>query len=994
VKSSPRWSTVTFVPLVLALFITTGAPAQQTGAVSGTVTEAGTQQPVADAQVFIQGTDIGTLTDGQGQYTIRGVPAGPQTVVVQHIGHARATRQVEVETGQAATADFQLATDAVQMEQLVVTGAGVTQQKKQLGQTVATVNTEDLADVPKTDVQGLLQGRVAGLSLTGQAGEAGSSGQIRLRGTVSLSQRQSPLLYVDGVRVHNKQDRFQSVVSSTINDINPENIKRIEVLKGAAAATLYGTEASAGVIQIYTKRGANTDPRWSLKTTQQLYQMPGEGQLIPDRIPDNVVYNSETGQLESIEPEEAFLRNGHRQEYHLSVRGGSNDAQYFGSVWYNDEKSALPVNANRNSGARLGLDFQNLLGGGLGIQSSVEYIDNKLQVPSPPWGLLGEATLASPLAVSEDRPYGGLFHSVPGALATENTQERDRLLTSVQLTQQWTPNLTSRATVGYNSSLQTEIRFAEKGRTLNWPTGLREVGQENGRLITLDVSTAWEARFSESLSSSFTVGAQSFWENTREDVSGVQDFPAPGLKTLRGASSVYLVDEFEVETINAGIFGQEQIGLNDRLFLTLGVRLDGSSAFGEAFDVQPYPKAGLSWVVSDEPFWESEVINHLRLRAAYGTSGLQPGAYDALRTWRAISAINNQPALQPQSIGNVDLKPERSVERELGAEIGLLNDRISLDVTYFWQTTEDAILERRLPASQGFIEPQFVNIGELGSKGLESSLTASLVQSPSLDWSVDASFGIKDSEVKELADIAAFRVSNDTRVWNFVKEGYQPGAVIGPVPDPDNPWDLAVPEEEFDALNELSFNTLKNAAGGDSLVFVGNHLPSTTYSLGSSVGLPQANLRFDMMWRAEAGFTMFDETNLIRATIGITPRTARWAQELDNPNTSTERRRQIAEQYAANHPNCHTCWVQDADYLKLQELSMTWSVPNSIVDVIGLEDTRVTFSGNNLLLFTKYGGMADPGTTTGDEAQRLAQNVDYYSAPIPPRVGLTIRTSF
>ena len=975
------------------LLLSSPLHAQETGAVSGTVVESATQQPVTDAQVFVEGTDIGTLTDDAGQYTIREVPAGSRTIVVQHIGHARATTNVQVQAGQSVTADFQLTTDAVQMEELVVTGAGVTQQKKQLGQTVGTINTDDFANAPASNVQDILDGRVAGL-IANSMGETGSSASIRLRGTVSISQRNTPLLYVDGVRVPNQRGQFESIVTSTLNDIQPENIERIEVLKGAAAATLYGTEASAGVIQIYTKRGANTEPRWNLKIGQQLIQMPGAGQIPADRIPDNVVYNPETGGLESIEPERFFLRTGHRQDYNLSVRGGSSAMSYFGSAWYTDEKAPMPTNSLRNSGTRLGLDFS--LTDKLRSQTSLSYIDNKIRAPSPSWGLMGEATLASPLvaeAQPEQRPYGGLFFSVPGALAFRNTQERDRILTDVQLTYDWTADLTSRATFGYNASAQKEVRFTEQGASLAAPSGLREIRERDGNVITVYFSTAWQTEITENLSSSFTVGAQGFWEESQEHNVLVQDFPAPGLKTLRGASSVSQVDEFALEEINAGIFGQEQIGLNDRLFLTLGLRLDGSSAFGEAFGVQPYPKAGLSWVVSEEPFWESETLNHLRLRAAYGTSGLQPGAFDALRTWRAVSGISNSPGVRPQSIGNVDLKPERSIERELGAELGFFEDRASLDLTYYWQTTSDAILERRLPASEGFLEPQFVNIGELASNGLEAGLNAQVIQSPSFQLTMGGSFAWKNSEVTDLADVAQFKVSDNTNRWNYVKEGFEPGAVIGPIPDPQNPWELAVPVEEFDDLTQVASNTLKNAAGGDSLVFIGNQLPTQSASLSTTIDLPRDNLTFRMMWKGEAGFVMFDQTNHIRANTGITPRVARWTQELQDPSTSTARRREIADAWGQIHPNIQTTWVQDADYLKLQELSMTWTVPSSLSNKLSLSETSITLAGRSLLLFTKYGGMADPGTTTAGESD-LIQNVDYYSAPVPPRLGLTIRTGF
>jgi hypothetical protein len=431
------------------------------------------------------------------------------------------------------------------------------------------------------------------------------------------------------------------------------------------------------------------------------------------------------------------------------------------------------------------------------------------------------------------------------------------------------------------------------------------------------------------------------------------------------------------------------------MFFTIGTRLDQSSAFGDAFNVEAYPKAGFSWVVSEEPFWGSSWLDHLRLRAAWGTSGLQPGAYDALRTWRAVTGGENQAGVRPQSVGNENLKPERSTEREIGAELGMFGDRLTLDVTGYYQTTQDAILQRRLPASTGFLSPQFVNIGELTSRGLESTVTAQIVQGSDLQFSINGTFSLRSSEVSDLADVAEYRVSYNANRWNWVKEGYEPAAVIGPTIDPNDPYTLGVPIEEFDDLTQLSPNTLKTAAGSDSMVFHGHNLPTKTITLSPTLDLPDDNLTIRMMWKAETGFVMFDQTNQIRANTGITPRVAGWTQELKNPNTSTERRRQIADAWANIHPNIQTLWVQDADYLKLQELSVAWGLPSGFLDATGLDTGRLTFSGRHLLLFTKYGGMTDPGTTnTRAQAADLIQNVDYYSAPIPPRVGVELNLGF
>lgn len=957
----------------------------QAGTVRGKVTTAASMQPLAGAQVSLAGTGHGTLTNSAGDYLIVGVPAGTYTVRVQMIGFTREEVTVTVGTQGAVTADFQLETDAIALDEVVVTGAGVATQKRSLGQSVSTVSAEEFRQAPITNVTDALSGRVPGL-VANAAGETGQGAPIRLRGTVSLSQRNGPLIYVDGVRVDNAMDsplRGGAAATNRLNDLNPNNIARVEVLKGAAAATLYGTEASAGVIQIFTKRGITGDPVWEFSTTQQALQMP-------DRIPENVVWDAQNGQFARNHPSDDFIRTGHHQQYFLSVRGGQDVARYFASGWHKREAGYFPTNGLSNSGVNIGLDVSP--SDRLQTQFNLELIKNELQMPYPTWGLIGEFTLANPSRVTEARPYGELFHTVAGAIGYNNNEATNRYTVSGTGRYQWTPGLRSQATLGYNAIDQQGVVFVEYGIDPRALRGRRDVADMQRSNVTLDVSTGWEQKISQNLASTLTVGAQSFWETSSGNRAVVVDYPTSGLGTLRGGV-VNLVSEDFAEVINAGLFVQEQLGINDRLFLTAGVRVDGNSAFGDDFGFQTYPKAGASWTISEEPFWNLGFFDQLRLRAAYGTSGLQPGAYDALRTWRAYSMLANVPVLLPYAVGNTELRPERSTEIEVGADFAFFDNRAAVEATYFNQRTDDAILRRQLPPSSGFLQPQIVNIGELQSNGFEAALDVRAIERANFQMHLTGSFALIDQKVTDLAGVAPIRTSSDTRRWNYIWEGYQPGAVIAPVLDRSNPYRTTVALEDVTRLGQIVPNTIKNSAGADSLVFVGNQLPTRTGSIGANFEFPAANLSLRTLFRGEAGYVMLDQTNLIRTQVFITEETAEMTRALQDPATTTEQRAEIAERWAQISPAVHSNWVQDARNVRFQEASLTWRVPDGMTGRFGMNSTSISLAGRNLLLWTPYTGIGDPGASSTPTAD-FNQNVDYFSAPVPRRYELTIRTAF
>src|SRR5690625_2245217 len=325
--------------------------AQSTGVVTGEVVDGATRRPLAGAQISIPGTTIGTVTNTSGRYLLPQVPSGEVTLRVQYLGYSTATEVVTLEGGATVTVDFQLSQTAIVLDEMVVTGVGVATERRKLGNTIATIDTRKLESAPAISFSELIQAREPGVMAISSGGMAGEGMKIRIRGTASLSQSNDPIVYVDGVRVDNSAGYGPGVgrdggAPSRLDDINPASIARVEILKGAAAATLYGTEASNGVIQIFTKNGRVSDPRFDFKVTQSFINYP-------KTIPDNTGFARSEAQADTmskylsgnIRPYELVRENyvhqlfetGIAQEYSGSVSGGTEGINYFVNARWSGE---------------------------------------------------------------------------------------------------------------------------------------------------------------------------------------------------------------------------------------------------------------------------------------------------------------------------------------------------------------------------------------------------------------------------------------------------------------------------------------------------------------------------------------------------------------------------------------------------------------------------------------------------------------------------------
>lgn len=879
------------------------------GTIQGTVRVMGTSRPVEGAQVHVVGANIDATTTSDGVYRILNVPARAVQLRIRIIGYAPVTKTATVTAGSTQTVDFILSSSAVQLEAIVTTGTAGATEVKRLGNTVATIEAPKFA--PIRTASEMLQGRepgVVGLSSSGLTGEAM---KIRIRGNASLTQSNEPIVFVDGLRINSSGTSNANATLSNLDAIDPNTIERMEILKGAAAATLYGTEASNGVIQIFTKKGSAGAPKWDITVAQDFSNYP------TNRLDDNWGLPTRAGQLDTLkklwgrndlalfspfsEPlQRKYFETGSAQTMNVSVTGGSQNLNYLVSgnytgddgPWAAEKLQGLARDFVRRSGGRTALNFFMTPKVRFGAQAMYtntyanrpQYGNN---IYSPPTLLIfskpdngncanSDPTLADPdygIASPGVCKIAGNPTGSPNAFGTPREVAKklaeigsDRFLSSVNVAYTPMPSLNLTGLVGVDYLSQTSTNFQPFGYNVDRVVGDDVLGDKsiddtNNRQITLDVKGNWNHDFMGSFNSVFLVGMQGFLTKVKYPGSFGYDFPGPGISRTDAAGFQFAHDGI-LQTVNGGYFVQEQVAYKNFLYLTLGSRYDYSSAFGTTAAGVLYPKASISFVPSDLANFHLPSVSSLRLRAAWGQSGRQPSAFAKFTTFAAQTGPAGA-GLRPDNLGNPDLKPEVATEIEGGTEIGFLGDRIGIQATFWKRRVNDLLFGLQYPPSGGFTNSQLTNIGVMDAHGTELAVRAFVVQTPNVSVEAFTNVAFLKQKVVSLGGAPQLKTGGSyARIRGYIKEGYAPGQFFGAklktVPAGSLPYDIdknGTPDTEAQMLAFLSVPRDYTALFNGSVIMLENGLNSDlgkpTPDYTGSFG---ANLEFFQNWRVSSLF--------------------------------------------------------------------------------------------------------------------------------------------
>ena len=927
----------------------------QQGSISGVVREGGSGTPLQGAQVTIPDLQLGGVAGAGGRFSLEGIPLGTHTVTVEYIGYATASQAVEVVANQTVLLEFSLRQQAFALDEIVVTGtAGVTQ-RRQIGHSIGRVEAAELVETaPITTVNQLLQGRLAGASILQRSGNIGSGTTMALRGISSVEMSSTPLFYIDGVRVTRDGAR--------LNDLNPGDIESVEVVKGPAASTLYGSEASNGVVQIITKKGQAGQTRFNaqVRLGSQFWNNAAEW------IPTNGARDPNTGEVILHHPllaEEAAGRsvifNGMTQTYSLDVTGGTGDFGYYASFSYQDDEGIVPNNWIEQIAGRVNVNAQATED--LRISAGLSY--TKANIGRAPEGFtgtlgyFGQVIFASPLTLNTVRR--GFLQSVPEE--TWKVRHRDDIhhtTWSINVNHDPADWFSHRLTSGIDMVYEQNGRLFPRqedpgnhmwGRRL--AQGWRDVDDGTELQTTLDYAATATFDVTSDIRSATSAGIQYYTRETHTTSAEGQNFPAPALTTVTTASERFAGEIFS-ENKSWGAYIQERFEWRDQIFITGALRGDDNSAFGVEIDPVIYPKLSGSWVLSDAGFFEVSWVDQLQVRAAWGEAGRQPGSFDAIRTYAPAIARNDQPGVRPSNPGNPTLKPERSSEVEVGFDAELFNGRWSLEFTGYKQTTTDALLERDVAPSTGFSGQQWVNLGQVDNQGFDFSTTVVPLLRSGLSWDVTLNLSHTTNKIIDMGDIDFISRGRG----NAHAEGYPVGGT----------WAHNVVSADWDPVTQRAINILCATENGSGPlpcsqageVYLGPGGPDWNASLGTTLRIGQ-NLRLAAL--AEGFFQMRVMSVQQWARDEVFRNSPEAAMLSENPLLAA----------AIQTSNAYGYWINRNDYIRIREVSAHYTMPSEWASMAGASRASIGITARNPGFLYVHEEMAD----TDPESRRSS---DFY----------------
>ena len=1008
----------------LATPVTAQTPA--TGQVAGVVADSASGQPLSGAQVNVVGTTLGAQTNAEGRYTIPRVPAGTYTLQVRRLGfQPREIPRVVVAAGATVTVDVRMRTSPLQLEAVVSTGVVDPTAGTRVPFTVGRVDVAD-APVPATNALETIQGKMAGVTVV-PTGQPGSGTNLMLRSPTSINKSNSPLIVVDGVILSQSFDASSA-------DLEALDIESVEVVKGAAAASLYGSRASSGVIQIRTRRGSSItegatrvtarsevgsnalagEIPWAqhhyylTNATGQYVNAAGavveRAQRVADsafmRFQDNPYADPIYDQVDRFFDPGQFYKNsiniaqnGERTNWFLSLVNSREDGVVLNSGAY--QQNDVRLNLDHKPRENLTLSFsgyhsrsnRDQLYGDTFFDLINQAPDVDLRTPDPddgvPYRFQGDP---------EGREENPLY-----VLYTEDDR-RKRARTQGSLEARYAPLgwLSLDGNVSYDRSDRRNAFFLDQGvKTEGFAQGgLGEIESFSG--TTSAINSAVSANLigrRGPLTVRSTLRALMERENNDVATAEGEDLVAPGVRSLDNARQRF-VESSVTEIRSNGFFATLGADYDGRYILDGLVRRDGSSLFGPEEQWNNYYRVSGAWRLAEEPWWPAPQFTEFKLRASRGTAGGRPSFADQFETY----GFTTGGGLVKQTLGNRFLKPELATETEVGLDL-ILQDRYSLQLSYANSVVEDQLIPIPLAGFYGYTA-RWQNAGTVEGNTVEATVEAQLVRRPDFTWRLGLVGDRSRNRVTEF-DRACFQ----TQTIAYRCEGETLGAMYGFrfLGDASElPADVGARASEFQRNDEgllvwvgpnnaFTEGETKRLWGTSTTIGTTNYgwgMPITLRdSTGSAavtrIGDGNPDFHFgvsnNVTWRDFSVFALVDAQVGGQAYNQTRQRMYQWGRhaDVDQVGKPQERKKPVdyyVNLYAANDPTSY--FVEDVGFVKLREVSLAYRVPTAWLarlGNVGVEGMRFSLIGRNLLTFTDYKGY-DP--EVGDALTRL-DSFDY-----------------
>ena len=1003
------------------------------GFITGTVTSAEDGTPIPGASIVVKGTSRGTNSDASGNFRIQ-ANAG-QSLRISFIG----TQTKDVTVGNATTLTVKLAQEAGTLNEVVVTALNINVEKRQLGYAVTEVKGEDLANSQRDNFMNALQGRVAGLQVGTSSGMPGASSGIIIRGVNSISGNNQPLYVVDGMPIDNRTAQNNQFVAGGISgqstenrnidfsnraqDINPNDIEKITILKGPEAAALYGVDAANGAILITTKKGKAGQGRINYSgtfTLQKVGALPDVQKVYSQGnfgVAQNTSFNSFGPRYAENTPlfdnGAGFLRDGTGQRHNISFDGGSDRYTYRLSAGYFNSQGVIPTTDYKRLNISLGGTAK--ITNKLSIESTLQYIntDNVKVSKGTNSFLLGLVSWPASDDMSQYlNPDGSRRKVTTGSSEIENPyfdvyknklrDKGNRSITNISLNYALTDwlNLTGRVGLDVYSTQYLFMYHPESNRSGGVIGGALDQATDNNRTLTSQYVLSANKKFGK-LNLSGLVGQALYDFNYNSLATRGEKFLDPNFISINNTDPLTQKSRnFIRQRRLMGVFGSATVGYNDVAYLTVTGRNDWSSTFPKASRSFFYPSASFSLVFTEllpEGKFR-DVLSFAKIRASAAQVGKEAPEYSTSQAYES-QVTTGGGFSYGFTAPNPFLVPEKVNSYEIGTEMKFFKGRLGFDLSYYrTQSVNQIIRDLRISYGTGFVL-KVINGGRLWNQGLEFSLNAEPVRTGNFSWITDFNFTKTSSRLTELpAGLPEF-YSSDTWIFGNVRNGVR---LNGP-------------------LTTFTGNSYLRNTKGAILVSPLTGLPLTEtvwnvvgdrnpdFVIGFVNSFKYKNIGLSFVLDARKGGDVYNATESYMYSRGLsmktldreTPYTFRGVLKdgLENTESPTKNSIQVTPYYnnAFYSALADENFIErDVNWLRVKELTLRYSIPSSVLSRAKLfKSANVFVTGTDLLLLTNYTG-GDPGvngnnTATGGSG---GQGIDFGNLPLPKVFNVGINLGF
>lgn len=976
--------------LLVCMVLSTSAFSQNSGSFSGAVTDSRSGTPIPGVSVFIENTAYGAVTDFDGNYSFQAnLQQADYTIIASYLGYS--TEKISVSySGGDITNNFAMSEDLLSLDEVVVTGNPAGVNKRTLGNAISSVKAEDLVNNGAIAVDQAISGKISGALVQQNSGDPAGGISIRLRGPSTVLGNSDPLYIVDGIIISNSSNSNDLVdlggnSQNRLVDLNPNDIDRIEIIKGAAAAAIYGSRASNGVVQIFTKRGKSGDPKFTFTTNVRVNELRKE--IDYNTVPLAWVdpfdrENLETVAVERFNLQDEFFQSGFGIENFLSVSGGNEKTSYYISGSFLD-----------NEGTIKNTDFQRIGFKTNITQKAFDWLDIT-------------AGLNFTRSVSNDIPNGGInaaYGAITGFVFSDNSidpspdesgvypvtsllvprtnpaeavnrfdfgQKVNRVITSIGLNAKITEKLRASYLLGLDFYNQSATAFIPINNTSPNGNGFARRADINSFQYNSDLNLTYQTPITEEIESTTTLGGS--WQYEEFDRVAIEADGLAPIVEIASDGSILAQGETRSQISYWGSFLQQSFSYKDKLYVNGALRLDGASTFGEDERNQLYAKASLSYVISEEDFWENtfgDVINTFKLRGSWGQAG-NLTALSAFQRFTTLnpSSINGSPGLIPGTQqGDLNIAPERQEEIEFGFDAGFLNNRLGIEFTYYKQDVTDLLLPRELAPSTGF-GSRIENVGDLENKGIEILLKGAPIKSNDFSWDITATFSQNENTVTRVAGGGQFSLAGSFAT-NFVIEGESLGVFYRQF--------YAREADGSISLDADGYPFRGTTPDGEGSKVIGDPNPDWFGSLINEFAYKNFKLRIQL--DAVQGFDIFNWNRRLLDNV-IFGGGSNVGQELlgNRPKGFGGAQAGIFEEF-----------VEDGSFVKLRELAISYGFKPPFD---GIDNVEVSLVGRNLISWDDYSGW-DPEINTAGQSNGV-RGFDFAGVPIPRTYQLGINVSF